>query len=139
MFIAAIAGGGARAYAICDDHSDHSRHHQYSDAQILADIKAREAKLAQEKAELRAIKTRLAEKYSETLNILGEEEELTEGVKSLRERSNDIPKDFLHSQLMLERELEKKLEEELMEDRNKLAEINTVLQEINRIQLTYKK
>ena len=58
---------------------DHSRHHQYSDAQILADIKAREAKLAQEKAELRAIKTRLAEKYSETLNILGEEEELTEG------------------------------------------------------------
>ena len=33
----------------------------------------------------------------------------------------------------------KKLEEELMEDKKKLAEINTVLQEINRIQLTYKK
>lgn len=110
-------------------HSNHSRHHrysQYSDASLLAEIKAKEAQLERKQQELQSQKRRYKVEIEEYKKQLAEELGMNSNLTTaeLDKKANAYYKE--------------RIQKEVESDRNKIVEIDTLIDKINSIQMDKK-
>lgn len=120
---------GGAAVVIVMGHSNHSRHHrysQYSDASLLAEIKAKEAQLERKQQELQSQKRRYKEEIEEYKKQLAEELGMNSNLTTaeLDKKANAYYKE--------------RIQKEVESDRNKIVEIDTLIDKINSIQMDKK-
>ena len=142
MFIAGalVVGGAIVAHDNHSDYSDcsrHSQYHQYSDAYLVSEIKAKEAELERKKLESERIKEELRIRYFESLQKLKSEEGLENIVEKV-EYNTDVAKDTDSFKKKVVDGFIEKLSEEIEEDKRQLESINKAIMKINRLQAANK-
>ena len=140
MFVAGalVVGGVIIAHDNHSNYSDyHSRHSQYGDASLVAEIRAKEAKLNEKKAEIGHIRTELENRYNESLQILKNEDALKDIVKDVEGRI-DIKENSIKFKEQVIADFQQELMDEVEADKEQLKRIDEAIMRINSLQLSNK-
>lgn len=144
MFIVGgIVGVVVIGVAAHDDHSDYSDHSnwhdhsQYGDSYLRNQIQGKEQEIAQKRRELDNLKKSVRTQVQECVQTLEQEEGMSGFGQEIT--NNDY---YINHQEELKRrvkdKLAEKLEADIKEDKQKLAEIDQAITRINKIQLQKK-
>ena len=138
MFVAGaiVIGGGAAIVAGYDDHSryrDHDNHSQYGDASVLEAIKKKKDQLQRQQREVASIRLRIAEEFRGDINQLCHEY-AANSLKKAADSPCQYSKDKKLLMCELKNELKLQLEEGIAEEKEKLKQIDALIDKINRME-----
>ena len=124
MFI--VPGVVVVVYACHSNHSRYSEHSQYSDASLLTEIKAKEAQLENMQTKLQLQKRRLEEEIEEYKKGLADELGVSSHLtcSELNKKAREYYED--------------RIQKEVLSDKNKIKEIDSLIDKINSIQMNKK-
>ena len=125
----AFIWGGAAAVAVVtfypsDDHSRHSRYHEYGDSALREQIRRKETDIGRKESDVETARRRMEDNFNSRVNELKRERNYS-GL-------NYVPNMMVSE---VKDDMRRELDNELKHDRDELAAIDDMISRINEIEL----
>ncbi len=139
MFVAGIVGGVVVGIVSHSDYSDYRDHSQYGDANLVSEIKAKEAQIERFKKEVNTLQKNVNSQIEEVIINLQHDETANELIKSVPKYKLE---EWAKSPTTMERNIKelltKKINSDIEEDKKNIKQIDEMILKINQLQLLSK-
>lgn len=137
MFIVGVVGV-VGVVAGHDNHDRYSAYSEYDDSQFVMEIKEAETRKERIEHDVKKLKQEIADSFNDVIEEIKTDEDLIQCVNNISQnKADDYRNNPQNLVTDMEKLVERKLEEELIEDKNKLSEIDEIILRIVKTELKW--